>query len=73
MLGQMKQVTLCMIYGDVRSGEEEGDIVYGVRQMPTRKFIWNKYLLKDVEGKVHHTWIIFIIHGFIGQQSIPTS
>jgi hypothetical protein len=44
--------------------------VCGVRQTPTRKFVWNNHLLKNFEDKVHHDWILYIIHGFIGQSSI---
>ncbi|KAK7108164.1 polyphosphoinositide phosphatase-like isoform X2 [Littorina saxatilis] len=54
--------------GDKNSAANE--LVCGVRQKPVRKFVWNNHLLKDFEGKVHHDWILYIIHGFIGQSNI---
>ncbi|XP_025098137.1 polyphosphoinositide phosphatase-like isoform X3 [Pomacea canaliculata] len=51
-------------------GANENESVCGIRQKPTRKFVWNNHLLKQVESKVHHDWILYIIHGFIGQSNI---
>nr|KAG5690454.1 hypothetical protein BaRGS_010081 [Batillaria attramentaria] len=43
------------------------EMVCGIRQKPTRKFVWNNHLLRNFENRVHHDWIHYIIHGFIGQ------
>ncbi|KAK7474795.1 hypothetical protein BaRGS_00033976 [Batillaria attramentaria] len=46
------------------------EMVCGIRQKPTRKFVWNNHLLKNFENRVHHDWIHYIIHGFIGQSNV---
>lgn len=43
---------------------------YGVRTRPFRKFVWNNHLLSLVEAELHPDWLLYIIHGFIGQSSI---
>lgn len=52
------------------SSRSERESVCGVRQKPMRKFVWNNHMLKNFEGRVHHDWILYIIHGFIGQSNI---
>ena len=42
----------------------------GIKAHPNYKFVWNSYLLKPVESVFHSDWILFIIHGFIGQSNI---
>ena len=42
----------------------------GVKAHPNYKFVWNSFLLKPVESVFHSDWIIFVIHGFIGQSNI---
>ena len=37
--------------------------------MPTEQFVWNNYLLKDIETLVHCDWLLHIIHGFVSQSS----
>ncbi|GFN80695.1 polyphosphoinositide phosphatase-like [Plakobranchus ocellatus] len=44
--------------------------VYGVKSAPNRKFVWNNHLLDPFENKVHSDWILYIIHGFIGQSNV---
>ncbi|BFZ10295.1 hypothetical protein BsWGS_13334 [Bradybaena similaris] len=44
--------------------------VFGVKNAPCRKFVWNNHLLKDFESHVHSDWILYIIHGFIGQSNV---
>ena len=44
--------------------------VMGVKAHPNYKFVWNSHLLKPVEAIFHADWLIFIIHGFIGQSNI---
>ncbi|KAL8573583.1 hypothetical protein ACOMHN_047853 [Nucella lapillus] len=51
-------------------GLQADEPVCGIRQKPTQKFVWNNHLLKDFEGRVHHDWLLYIIHGFIGQSNI---
>ncbi|XP_012147463.1 polyphosphoinositide phosphatase FIG4 isoform X2 [Megachile rotundata] len=43
---------------------------YGVRSNPNRRFVWNSHLLKPVEKDLHRDWILYIIHGFIGQSNV---
>ncbi|KYN11709.1 Polyphosphoinositide phosphatase [Trachymyrmex cornetzi] len=42
---------------------------YGIRSNPHRRFVWNSHLLKPVEKDLHPEWILYIIHGFIGQSN----
>ena len=44
--------------------------LYGIRTAPTEKFVWNLHMLKGVRDDLHIDWMIYIIHGFIGQSSI---
>lgn len=43
---------------------------YGIRTKPHRKFVWNSHLLSLVEEELHPDWLLYIIHGFIGQSNI---
>ncbi|XP_012062724.1 PREDICTED: polyphosphoinositide phosphatase [Atta cephalotes] len=43
---------------------------YGIRSNPHRRFVWNSHLLKPVEKDLHPEWILYIIHGFIGQSNV---
>ena len=45
-------------------------MVYGVRTDPCWKFVWNFHMLKDVCTLLHSDWLLYVIHGFIGQSSI---
>lgn len=45
-------------------------IDYGIRSNPQRRFVWNSHLLKPVEQDLHPEWILYIIHGFIGQSNV---
>ena len=47
-----------------------GSIFYGVRTAPYWKYVWNEYLLKKAYADLHSDWLLYIIHGFIGQSSI---
>jgi len=47
-----------------------GSVFYGVRTAPYWKYVWNEYLLKRVCSDLHSDWLLYIIHGFIGQSSI---
>lgn len=50
---------------------ERGDnVVLGVKAHPNYKFVWNSFLLKPVESVFHPDWILFVIHGFVGQSNI---
>lgn len=43
---------------------------FGIRSIPNRKFVWNDYLLSKIEGKIHSEWLLYIMHGFIGQSNV---
>ncbi|KYN43635.1 Polyphosphoinositide phosphatase [Trachymyrmex septentrionalis] len=43
---------------------------YGIRSNPHRRFVWNSHLLKPVEKDLHPEWILYVIHGFIGQSNV---
>jgi len=47
-----------------------GTVFYGVRAAPYWKYVWNEYLLKNCYAELHHDWLLYIVHGFIGQSSI---
>ena len=40
------------------------------RGKPYEKFVWNIHLLEKFKDQVHPDWILYIIHGFVGQSSI---
>eukprot|EP00795_Rhopilema_esculentum_P017479 gene17479-9088_t len=37
------------------------------RGRPYEKFVWNIHLLENFKEQVHPDWILYIIHGFVGQ------
>ncbi|XP_078036880.1 polyphosphoinositide phosphatase FIG4 isoform X2 [Augochlora pura] len=43
---------------------------YGIRNNPHRRFVWNSHLLMPVEKDLHRDWILYVIHGFIGQSNV---
>lgn len=45
-------------------------VVYGLRNEPYYKYVWNGKLLERVKDTVHPDWLMYIIHGFCGQSSI---
>ncbi|XP_043676781.1 polyphosphoinositide phosphatase isoform X1 [Vespula pensylvanica] len=45
-------------------------IDYAVRSNPHRRFVWNSHLLAPVEKDLHRDWILYVIHGFIGQSNV---
>ncbi|XP_023245586.1 polyphosphoinositide phosphatase isoform X2 [Copidosoma floridanum] len=49
---------------------EKEKIHYGIRNSFHRRFVWNTHLLSPVEINLHSDWILYIIHGFIGQSNI---
>ena len=54
--------------GDISEGG--GNVVLGIKAHPNYKFVWNSFLLKPVESVFHPDWILFVIHGFVGQSNI---
>lgn len=50
--------------------EKYGEVNYGIRSNPHRRFVWNSHLLRPVEKDLHPDWILYIIHGFIGQSNV---
>ncbi|XP_043474019.1 polyphosphoinositide phosphatase [Leptopilina heterotoma] len=53
-----------------KNGYGERYIDYGVRSNPHRRFVWNSHLLSPVERELHRDWILYVIHGFIGQSNV---
>lgn len=45
-------------------------ILYGIRTQPNLRFVWNSHLLNKVEEELHPDWLLFIMHGFIGQSNV---
>lgn len=45
-------------------------ILYGIRTQPNLRFVWNSHLLSKVEEELHPDWLLFIMHGFIGQSNV---
>jgi len=41
--------------------------VVGIRTQPHHKFVWNEFLLGNFETRVHSSWVLHIIHGFVSQ------
>ena len=41
--------------------------VVGIRTLPHYKFVWNEFLLENFETRVHSSWVLHIIHGFVSQ------
>ena len=41
--------------------------VVGIRTLPHYKFVWNEFLLDNFETRVHSSWVLHIIHGFVSQ------
>uniref|UniRef100_A0A3B3D9I6 FIG4 phosphoinositide 5-phosphatase n=1 Tax=Oryzias melastigma TaxID=30732 RepID=A0A3B3D9I6_ORYME len=53
--------------------EDEGlptQVVYGLRNEPYYKYVWNGKLLERVKDTVHPDWLMYIIHGFCGQSKL---
>ncbi|XP_014670628.1 PREDICTED: polyphosphoinositide phosphatase-like isoform X2 [Priapulus caudatus] len=49
---------------------EATDLVYGVKNSPSYKYVWNSFLLEEFEHKVHYDWVLHLIHGFVGQSMV---
>ena len=41
---------------------------FAIRTKPNFKFVWNEYLLES--ANIHSDWLIYIIHGYVGQAII---
>ncbi|XP_067675637.1 polyphosphoinositide phosphatase-like [Haliotis asinina] len=53
------------------SSPKPGDeTVYGVRNKPSEKFVWNRHLLTGMMEVVHPDWIIYFTNGFVGQSNV---
>ncbi|XP_072306371.1 polyphosphoinositide phosphatase-like [Eucyclogobius newberryi] len=53
--------------------EDEGlptQVVYGIRNEPYPKYVWNSKLLECIKDIVHPDWLMYIIHGFCGQSKL---
>ena len=59
-----------LVYGAEPAGSKKSSTVLGVKAHPNYKFVWNSFLLKPVESIFHSDWILFVIHGFVGQSNI---
>ncbi|KAJ8674118.1 hypothetical protein QAD02_005380 [Eretmocerus hayati] len=53
-----------------KNGYGEKTVDYGIRSNPHRRFIWNSHLLAPVEKDLHRDWVLYMIHGFIGQSNV---
>lgn len=53
-----------------KNGYGEKTLNYGTRSNPHRRFVWNSHLLASVEKELHPDWILYVIHGFIGQSNV---
>lgn len=42
----------------------------GIRNSPNQRFVWNSYLLKNVESLLCPDWILHITHGFVSQSNV---
>lgn len=51
-------------------GIKEKYVDYAIRTNPHRRFVWNSHLLAPIEKDVHRDWILYVIHGFIGQSNV---
>uniref|UniRef100_A0A8B9HAY9 FIG4 phosphoinositide 5-phosphatase n=1 Tax=Astyanax mexicanus TaxID=7994 RepID=A0A8B9HAY9_ASTMX len=45
-------------------------LVYGLRNKPYAKYVWNSRLLEKIQDTVHPDWLMYIIHGFCGQSKL---
>lgn len=52
------------------ANSKKTDVIYGIKNKPCNKFLWNAFLQKPCEDMMHPDWVIHIIHGFIGQVNI---
>ncbi|CAL4066485.1 unnamed protein product, partial [Meganyctiphanes norvegica] len=52
------------------SSDASNNILFGIRNKPNKRFVWNSYLLKPVEEIIHPAWILPITHGFVAQDNI---
>lgn len=52
------------------SGRKKSGMLYGILPPPAEKFVWNNHLVANIKHELHNDWLIFVIHGFIGQSSI---
>lgn len=54
---------------DIKYSENK-TVDYGVRNKPNRRFVWNSHLLQKIEGSLHPDWILYVMHGFVGQSNM---
>lgn len=54
---------------DIKHNEKK-TVDYGVRNKPNRRFVWNSHLLQKIEGNLHPDWILYVMHGFVGQSNM---
>lgn len=54
---------------DIKYSENK-TVDYGVRNKPNRRFVWNSHLLQKIEGNLHPDWILYVMHGFVGQSNM---
>ena len=55
---------------EVAHENHKDNTILGVKAHPNYKFVWNSFLLRPVESIFHPDWIIFVIHGFVGQSNV---
>ena len=37
---------------------------------PNRRYLWNSFLIEEVENSLNFEWLLHIIHGFVDQSNI---
>jgi len=58
------RTTAPLLNGSTRRGRVN---VVGIRTQPHHKFVWNEFLLGNFENRVHSSWVLHLIHGFVSQ------
>ncbi|XP_059153986.1 polyphosphoinositide phosphatase-like [Physella acuta] len=70
-IDEVNNLTLDHSALDVQERETKTEqVMYGIKNAPCRKYVWNNYLLRGFENSVHSDWVLYIIHGFIGQSNV---
>lgn len=52
------------------SSDENLQKIYGFRNKPCYKFMWNEFFLKPVLKRLNYQWVVRLVHGFLAQSSL---
>uniref|UniRef100_W5NKP2 FIG4 phosphoinositide 5-phosphatase n=1 Tax=Lepisosteus oculatus TaxID=7918 RepID=W5NKP2_LEPOC len=58
------------IFEDEGLPTQASAVVYGIKNEPYAKYVWNVKLLEKIKETVHPDWLMYIIHGFCGQSKL---